>query len=194
VSSLPKTFLTEAQYLEQERRAGHKSEYCQGEVLAMAGASRRHALIVGNLVRELGEQLKERPCEVYSSDMRLRVSPTRLYTYPDVLVVCGPPQFADDQGDTLLNPTVIIEVLSDSTSDYDRGRKFQHYRTLPSLAEYLTIAQDAPRVERWTRQPGNGWLLSEFSDLGQSVPLASISCVLPLIQVYHKIDFAPEGK
>jgi Uma2 family endonuclease len=192
VSSQTKSFLTPEEYLEHERRADHKSEYFHGEMFAMAGGSRRHALIITNLVRELSQKLKDRPCEVYSSDLRLRVAPTGLYTYPDVMVVCGEPEFADDQKDTLLNPIVIVEVLSESTRDYDRGQKFQHYRALPSLVEYLTVAQDEPHIEHYVRQPENRWLLAEFSGLAQSISLQSIGCILPLAEVYEKIEWSGE--
>ena len=192
MSSQPKTFLSEAEYLELERQAERKSEYFQGEMFLMAGASRRHGLIVANLVAELRQQLKQKACEVYPGDLRVRVTPTGLYTYPDVVVVCPEMQFADDREDTVLNPTVIIEVLSDSTRDYDRGRKFQHYRTLPSLLEYLTVAQDSTHVEQWTRQADNRWLLSEFAGIGQTIELASIGCVLPLAEIYDKVEFLPE--
>jgi Uma2 family endonuclease len=187
-------FLSPAEYLEQERRADRKSEYFQGEVFAMAGASRRHGLIVTNLIRELGQQLKGRPCEVYASDLRLRVTPAGLYTYPDVMVVCGDVQFADDRKDTVLNPVVLIEVLSESTRDYDRGRKFEYYRTLPSLREYLTVAQDKPHVEHWTRQQEDRGMLVEFHNLSQIIPLESIACALPLAEIYDKIDWAAAGE
>jgi Uma2 family endonuclease len=184
------TVVSPAEYLELERKAERKSEYLNGEMFLMAGASPRHGVIVTNLVAELRQQLKARPCIVYSSDVRLRVSPSGLYTYPDVMVVCGEPQFAGDQKDTVLNPNLIVEVLSDSTRDYDRGEKFQHYRTLSSLREYLTIAQDAPHIERWTRQPEDHWLLTEFSDLSQSVQLTSVDCDLSLTEVYDKVVWA----
>ena len=190
MSSQATTSLSPAEYLELERKAERKSEYLNGEMFLMAGASPRHGVIVTNLVAELRQQLKARPCIVYSSDVRMRVSPSGLYTYPDVMVVCGEPQFAGDQKDTVLNPNLIVEVLSDSTRDYDRGEKFQHYRTLSSLREYLTIAQDAPHIERWTRQPEDHWLLTEFSDLSQSVQLTSVDCVLSLTEVYDKVKWA----
>jgi len=120
----------------------------------------------------------------------LRVTPAGLYTYPDVMVVCGEPQFADDQEDTVLNPVLIVEVLSDSTRDHDRGRKFQHYRKLPSLIEYLMIEQDQPRIEHWTRQRENHWDFVDIDDLGQSIELTSIGCALPLTEVYDKIDWS----
>jgi Uma2 family endonuclease len=189
MSTRPNTFLTPEEYLAIERKADRKSEYYRGEMFAMAGASRRHNLILVNVAAELRQLLKARPCEVYSSDMRNRVTPVGLYTYPDASVVCGEPEFADDQKDTLLNPVVIVEILSDSTRDYDRSRKFQYYRELASLREYLTIEQDSPRVERWARQAEGGWLLTEFKDLEQTVHLASIDCELPLREIYDKVDW-----
>jgi Uma2 family endonuclease len=192
VSSQPKSFLTPEEYLEHERQADHKSEYLHGEVFAMAGGSPRHAWIIANLVGELRQQLKQRPCRVSSSDLRLRVSPTGLYTYPDVMVVCGEPEFADDQKDTLLNPIAIIEVLSESTRDYDRGQKFQHYRALPSLVDYLIVGQDEPHIEHYVRQPEHRWLLAEFSGLAESISLQSIGCVLALAEIYDKIEWADE--
>lgn len=189
MSSQPAGFLTPEEYLEVERRAERKSEYFRGEMFAMAGATRRHILIVTNLVWALKQRLRTKPCEVYSTDMRLRVSPTGLYTYPDVLVVCGEPKFVDDRQDTLLNPVLVIEVLSESTRDYDRGQKFEHYRSLPSLVEYLTIAQDRPHIEKWTRQQRDG-LFAEYNNLGQTIQLTSIAAELPLSEVYDKVDFA----
>lgn len=187
MSSAPTAHVTSEEYLTQERNAERKSEYFGGEVFAMAGASPEHALIVTNLAGELRQQLKGRPCNVYSSDLRLRVSPTGLYTYPDVMVVCGSPIFADDQRDTLLNPTLIIEVLSESTKDYDRGRKFQHYRTLLSTGEYLTVAQDSVHIEQWTRQPDQRWILTEADNIAARISLASVGVELALSEVYDKV-------
>jgi len=189
MSSQRTTFVSPEEYLALERLAERKSEYFQGEIFAMSGASRRHVCIVSNLVGNLWQQLKGGPCEVSSSDLRLRVTPAGLYTYPDVMVVCGEPQYAEDQKDTLLNPVLIVEVLSNATRDYDRGRKFQHYRKLPSLVEYLMIEQDEPHVEHWTRQPDNHWDFVEFDGLTQSLQLTSIGCTLPLTEIYDKIDF-----
>lgn len=190
MSLQPRTYLTPEEYLAIERKAEFKSEYFNGEMFAMAGASERQVLIVTNLVAELRGQLRRRPCTVYSTDLRVRVSPTGLYTYPDVVVVCGQPQLADDQKDTLLNPTVIIEVLSDSTKDYDRGGKFQHYRTLASLTEYVLVAQDKCHVEHCVRQPENRWLLSETDELKDTIHLSSIECNLALVEVYDKVDLS----
>jgi len=183
------TFLTPAEYLELERRAEYKSEYLQGEMYAMAGASRRHSLIVTNLLREISQQLKGKSCEVHGGDLRLRVTAAGLYTYPDVVVACGEIQFADDQKDTILNPVLLIEVLSESTRDYDRGRKFQYYRTLLSLVEYLTVAQDEPHVEQWTRQNDGRWVLTEFGKMSGIIPLVSIPGVLPLTEAYDKVEW-----
>jgi len=188
MSLQPKTYLTPEEYLALERKAEYKSEYLAGEMFAMSGASPRHVLIVTNVVAELRGQLKQRPCTVYSSDLRVKVSPTGLYTYPDVVVVCDQPQFADEQRDTLLNPTLIVEVLSESTKDYDRGEKFEHYRTLPSLREYILIAQDKYHVEHFVRQPDNRWLLSETNLLEDTIHLSSIACDLALAEVYDKVE------
>jgi len=190
MSFRPTTFVSPEEYLEQERLADCKSEYFQGEVFAMAGASPRHVWIVANIVAEFRQQLKGKPCRVSASDLRLRVTPGGLYTYPDVMVICGDAQFADDQKDTVLDPVLIVEVLSESTRDYDRGRKFQHYRQLPSLIEYLMIEQDQPHIEHLTRQPENHWDFVELDDLAQSIELTSIGCVLPLTEVYDKIEWS----
>lgn len=189
MSSVPKTRLTSEEYLALERCAEYKNEFFKGEMFAMVGASRKHNLITFNIGGELRKQLQNRSCEAYISDMRVKVDPTGLYTYPDVVVVCGEPQFEDQELDTLLNPTVLIEVLSESTEAYDRGRKFEHYRNLDSLSNYLLIAQDKPHVEHYTRQPDNQWLLSETTDENDAVSIASIDCTLQLREVYDKISF-----
>ncbi|MDT4896245.1 MAG: hypothetical protein QOH25_1322 [Acidobacteriota bacterium] len=190
MSSQPTTYLTPEEYLALERKAEYKNEYVDGEVVAMTGASRKHNLIVVNISGELRRQLKGRPCETYSGDMRVRIPSTRLYTYPDVVVVCDEPQFEDDYVDTLLNPTVIIEVLSESTELYDRGKKFGFYRTLESLAEYLLVAQDERRIEQYVKQPDERWLLSDHRAPEGTVELTSISCSLALREVYDKVTFS----
>ena len=138
---------------------------------------------------ELRQRLRGRDCEVYPGDMRVKVSPSGLYTYPDVAVVCGEPQFEDAELDTLLNPKVLIEVLSPSTADYDRGGKFAQYRRLPSLQEYVLISQDRPLVEHYVRQPPNQWMLTENESLQDTVDLPSIDCELPLAEIYFKVRF-----
>jgi Uma2 family endonuclease len=184
----PKRFVTPEEYLAGERESLDKSEYLQGQVFAMGGASPRHVLIVTNLVSELRSQLKRRSCAVFSTDLRIMVSETGLYTYPDVVVVCDGLKFRDGFKDTVTNPTLIVEVLSKSTKDYDRGEKFEHYRTIDSLKEYLLIAQDRPYVEHHLRQPDNKWLLSETGDLNGVIQLPTIGCSLALAEIYDKVD------
>ena len=191
MSTQPKTFLTPEQYLEIERKAEYRSEYYQGEMFAMAGATREHILLVTRLVSELDHQLRDRPCEVYSNDMRVQVSPGGLYTYPDVIVVCGEPRFEDGHLDTLLNPVLIVEVLSPSTEAYDRGRKFQHYRGIDSLAAYLLVASDRVHVDLFLRQPDGRWLLTEATGREQAIELP-FGCRLALRDLYEKLDL-PSG-
>lgn len=176
------------EYLTLERQAATKHEYYRGAIYAMAGATRKHNLIAGNVLGLFHLQLRKRPCEVYPSDMRVKITPTGLYTYPDVVIVCGRPQFDDDERDTLLNPTVLVEVSSPSTEDYDRGDKFEHYRTLPALVDYLLIAQERLHVEHYQRQPDGAWLLREYRALDQVVELAAIGCQLTLADVYEKVQ------
>lgn len=184
--------MTEAEYLAFERASDIRHEYLDGHVYAMTGASRAHNLISTYTAASLINQLRGRPCEVYASDMRVRVSATGLYTYPDVTVVCGNPQFADSALDTLLNPVLVIEVLSPSTESYDRGKKFQHYRQLESLREYVLISQDSLRVERFLRQDDGTWLLTDAAGLDASLELASVACTLALAEVYEKVTFEAE--
>lgn len=175
---------TPAEYLLRERAAEYKSEYRNGRIVAMTGASRRHNLIAGNLFSELRQQLRGRPCEAYMSDMRVKVSPTGLYTYPDVVVACGEIRFEDAHIDTLLNPTLIAEVLSPSTATYDRGEKFAQYRRLDSLQEYVLIAQDAVRVEHYRRQ-GDQWVPIAPDDV---LTLATIGCRVSLADLYERVQ------
>ena len=185
-------YVTAEAYLAQERAAEYKSEYYDGEIFAMAGASEPHNMAVGNIFGELHAQLKTRPCKVYSNDMRLKVSRSGLYTYPDVVVVCGEAQFEDDELDTLLNPTLIIEVLSKSTEGRDRGTKFEHYSKLKSLQEYLLVAQDRPRVELFTKESEGRWWLTTFEQLEDLVKLSSIDCALALKDIYAKVNLAAD--
>ena len=153
----------------------------------MSGAGEEHNLIVMNIAASLHNQFRGRPCKVYANDMRIKVSPTGLYTYPDVVAVCEDAQLEDAHLDTLLNPTVLIEVLSRSTEAYDRGEKAEHYRRLPSLAEYLLVSQDKPHLEHYLRQPDDRWLLSEISDMHALVSLPAIACTLALAAVYDRV-------
>ncbi len=181
--------LTPEAYLALEREAPDKNEYFAGEMFAMSSASRRHNLISLNFGAELRTQLRHRPCEVYTSDMRVKVSPTGLYTYPDVVVVCGEPEFEDTTGDTLLNPTLLVEVLSQSTEDYDRGRKFEHYRTILSLQEYLLVSQEKAHIVHYVRHSHVSWLLSDTSGLDASIALRAIGCEIALSEIYAKVRF-----
>lgn len=185
----PKKLWTPAEYLAWERAAPERHELVDGEIFAMAGASFAHNKIVGNVVRELGNALRGRPCDVTPSDLRVRI-PTPsggLYTYPDALVVCGEPEFEDTARDTLLNPTVIVEVLSDSTEAYDRGRKFRYYRAIPSLREYVLVAQDLPAVERHVRGDGGVWSLMQDLGAGDTLVLSSVGCEVPVDELYLKV-------
>lgn len=183
--------LTPQEYLARERAAEFKSEYYDGRVYAMAGASREHNLIGGNIARALGNQLEDRSREAYSLDMRVRVSPAGLYTYPDLAVVCGTPRFEDDRRDTLLNPTVVVEILSPSTEAYDRGEKFANYRRLESLREYVLVSQNRICVERFTRR-GDEWFFTEWNQPNETLMLDSVGCALSLSAVYARVE-VPQG-
>jgi Uma2 family endonuclease len=188
MSSERKTHLTPEEYLALERKAETRSEYLDGDMVAMSGGTREHNLIVGNIVRELGIQLKGRPCEVYPSDMRVKVSASGLYTYPDVTVVCGDPQFEDSRRDTLLNAVVIVEVLSESTESHDRGAKFAHYRKDPSVIEYVLVSQRDYNIEQYARQSSGPWLRSEVRGLTGKLDLPSIQCSIELAEIYARIE------
>lgn len=189
MSTAPQRRLTEAEYLAIEREAETKSEFYDGEMFAMAGARRNHNLIATNIGGELRDQLREGPCEVYVGDMRVKVAKTGLYTYPDVVVACGEPRFLDDEDDTLLNPTLIVEVLSESTARYVRNLKSRLYRKLPSLRQYLIVEQEEALVEVYSRSPNGDWSLKDASKLTQSVALKSIKCKLSLADIYEKVKF-----
>ena len=183
-----KDLYTAEEYLIKERSAPFKSEYRDGDIVAMPGASRQHNLISGNIFGELYVQLLNNSCEVYINDMRVKVSDTGLYTYPDVVVVCDEPQFEDNNFDTLLNPTVIVEVLSPSTETYDRNENFTSYQTLESLQEYILVSQNNRNVEQYIRK-GEEWSLTLFHSVEDVVQLASIECKLALRAIYAKVKF-----
>jgi Uma2 family endonuclease len=190
VSTNPKPFLTPEQYLEIEREAEFKSEYFNGEMFAMAGAREAHNLLTTNVVGALHAQLRLGPCRTYANDMRVRVSATGLYTYPDVIVVCGERHFLDDRRDTLLNPKLIVEVLSPTTEAYDRGRKFEHYKTIESIAEYLLISSDRVHVDLFRRQPDGDWLLKSAGRVEEVLDLESVGCRLSLADLYEQVELA----
>lgn len=180
--------LTSEQYLAKEREAEFKSEYINGEIFAMAGASREHNQISSNIVISLGSQLLDKPCSVYSSDMKVKIAKANKYTYPDIVATCDPQHFEDDHTDVLLNPSVIIEILSDSTEAYDRGLKFFHYQRLESLREYLLVSQKFCHVEKYERQANNLWAYSEFHDVDDAVNINTLNCTLPLKEIYRKVE------
>jgi Uma2 family endonuclease len=183
---------TATEYLSMERASDVKHEFAFGEIYAMSGASARHVGIVSNIVGELRNQLRQRPCQIYSTDLRLSVDANQRYTYPDVMVVCDKPRFLDKELNTLLNPDLIVEVLSESTRNYDRGDKFQQYRGIPSFREYLLVDQAKAHVERYSKQSDGTWSLWETDDMNASIQLDSVGAKLPLTEIYFKIDFGNE--
>ena len=192
MTSFPKTRMTEAEYLAFERKSREKHAFYRGEIFAMAGASREHNLISLNIGAELRQQLKDRRCEAYVGDLRVRIDQLGLHTYPDVVVVCGEPEFLDAEVDTLLNPVLLIEVLSESTEDYDRGMKFKQYRQIPSLKEYLVVSQTEPLVEQYVRRGDTYWELGEVRGLDQKLTLSSVGCELPFSEIFAKVVFPTE--
>ncbi len=185
-----KKYISPENYLAFERNALEKHEYFDGKIFDMAGTSEEHAAISSNINISLGIQIKKRPCKSYQSDLRVHIPATGLYTYPDVIVVCGKPQLVkDDYLDTLLNPLLIVEVLSPSTADYDKGTKFDHYRTIESLKEYVLVWQDKKRVARYTRQNDESWVLRDFIGEEAEIVLSSVECTLTIEDIYDKVDF-----
>ena len=181
------TYTFPSDYLEFERSASIRSEYHKGQIFAMAGASRNHNRIVTNVSTSLDIQLKHRDCNNYSIDMRINVQKGKRYLYPDIVVTCGEEQFEDDKTDTLLNPVVIIEVLSTSTEAYDRGTKFLYYQTIESLQEYVLISQNPQRIEVYHRQSDGAWKYHSFYKKENKVMIEAIDCILELDDVYFKI-------
>jgi Uma2 family endonuclease len=197
MSSLPIRRYTPEQYLEIDRRAEQRSEYVNGEILAMAGASREHNLIVTNLVREVSTRLRGQPCETYSNDLRVKGRATGAFLFPDVIVGCAPLEFEDASLDILLNPVVLMEVLSPTTESNDRGWKFAHYRQMATLTDYVMLSQYQPFVEHYTRHSGdphsgNQWVLTELRGPEAVLRLPSIGCEMPLSEIYERVEFAPD--
>ncbi len=188
MSAEPKKKLTEDEYLAIERGAVFKSDFYDGEMFATAGASRAHNELKDNLIIEVGSQLKGGRCRTYSADMRVKVKRSGLYTYPDILIVCGPPEVDPKHPDTLLNPQVVIEILSDSTESYDRGAKFRHYKRLASVQEYVLVSQDLVQVERFVRQPDETWILTTYDDPAGDFALATVPVRVPLADVYRGVE------
>ena len=183
-----KTYTTPEEYLAFERKAENRNEYVNGEIFAMTGASRKHNLIAGNIYVELRQQIKGKPCEAYPGEMRIKAPPARSYVYPDVVIVCDEPKFEDAYFDTLLNPTLVVEVLSKSTESYNRLAKSAYYRTIESLVEYLLVAQEEYRVEQYVKQTDARWLLSDVRSLESVIELKSIDCSLALRDLYDRVS------
>jgi Uma2 family endonuclease len=188
MTAQPKQFMTTEQYLIFERQSETKHEYLSGEILAMAGASAAHNIITGNILASLHNQLRQQNCTIFPSDMRLRLFQQNAYVYPDIMVICGSIEFDDAEQDTVLNPILIVEVLSPSTEQYDRGKKSQYYRMIPSLQEYLLIAQDELYIEHFIRYSEHQWLFSEATQDRRMLQLSSINCSLIIDDVYNKVQ------
>ncbi|MEX0715257.1 MAG: Uma2 family endonuclease [Planctomycetaceae bacterium] len=191
MSTAEKLKVTPREYAALEERSEVRHEFHRGEVFAMAGASLAHNAIVANITRRLNEQLEDGPCIAVGSDMRVKVEATGLHTYPDVVVLCGEPEFDHEVPNTLLNPIVLVEVLSESTERYDRRTKSGHYRRIESLREYLLVAQDECLVEQYVRADRGHWILTDANDPEEAVTLESIGCTLRLADIYAKIEMPP---
>ena len=189
MSALPKKKLTPQEYLVIERAADFKSEFFDGEMFAMAGTSKEHSIITVNLTGEFYAALRGKVCQPFSSDLRVKVSASGLYTYPDLTIVCGPVDVEDEQADVLLNPTLIIEVLSPGTERYDRGKKFDLYRELDSLKEYVLVSQDQYRVEQFLRGNGSEWGYRVAFKEDDIVEFPSVGCSIPIKDIYARVAF-----
>ena len=189
MSAQPKHFFTPEEYLELEEKAETKSEYLSGEIFAMAGGSPAHSEIANSIGGEVRNLLRGKPCHVFNSDLRITVMPTGLKTYPDVTVVCGETHFHPLDKNSLINPTVLVEVLSPSTEAYDRGEKWAHYRRLDSLQEYVLVSQDKARVEHYVREGDGSWKFTEVSELDGMLSLPSLNVILPLAEIYERVIF-----
>lgn len=182
--------ITLKDYLEVERTSAIRHEYVDGEIFAMTGASLNHNRVNGNMFNEIKNQLKISPCDAFASDMRVKVNELETYTYPDIVVVCGDIELEKIKGlETLVNPDVIFEILSDSTEAYDRGKKFQHYRFLPSLQEYILVAQHHCLVEKYVRSDDGSWRYFTYETMEQTITIESIQCEVLLSDVYYRVEF-----
>lgn len=189
MSTLTVTHVTPEEYLAAERLSETRSEYLDGGIYPMTGASLNHGRIVINVATEISLQLRERECDVLVTDMKVRLQESRKFFYPDVCVLCGEPQFHDERTDIILNPGLVVEVLSPSTEAFDRGAKFQAYRTIASLKEYLLVSQGMPLIEQYVRGDDGKWTLTAAAGLESSLTLPSIECTLNLAAVYKRVEF-----
>jgi Uma2 family endonuclease len=186
MASNPDYYVTPEEYLVIERKAETKSEYVDGTIYAMAGATERHNTLVANLIMSIGIQLRGRPCKVYPSDLKVRIPNSTRFFYPDVSVVCGEAVFADDHKDVILNPILLVEVLSEATAAFDRGTKFISYQQIESLKECLLVAQNEQLVEHFTRQRGDSWIYRKVTSANGVLALSSIQCEITLKEIYDK--------
>ena len=193
MSSLPKHRYSAEEYLAIDNEADYKSEYVAGEIFAMGGATPKHVLIAGNTAREFGNRLRDTNCQVYSADLRIQADLDNVYYYPDVVVVCGRPEYRDSRRNTVTNPLVIVEVLSPTTRNYDRGDKFAHYRRLDSLREYILIDQEACHVEHFVRKEGI-WEFSESDDCQGNLVIPTLDIAIALKEIYAKLEFLDDGQ
>lgn len=189
MSALPKSYVTIDEYLSLEESSELRHEYIDGEVLAMTGGSRKHNRIAGNVLRALGERLDEKGCELYINDVRVKIQDTGAYMYPDVVIVCGEEDVDDYRGEHLLNPIILIEVLSESTESYDRGMKWAHYKRIQSLQEYLVVSQSHPYVEQYTRLEDNSWRYVTYEGLDDTIDLSSVALELSMRALYRKVTW-----
>jgi Uma2 family endonuclease len=185
-----KAFITVDEYLKIERSAKSKSEYFNGEMFAMAGATRNHQVICDNILFSLKNQIKNKHCIAFGGDLRVKVNKAGLYTYPDISALCGKELFDDEEKDTLTNPQLIIEVLSDSTEAYDRGKKFAFYRQIESLKEYILVSQSSKKIERFAKNETGFWTLSETNSDTDILCLSALECNLSIEDVYDKVEFS----
>ncbi len=186
--AIPKTLISEEDYLEEERKALNKSEYYQGEIFAMAGATKEHNKIVASIILAVGGHLRRKGCFIFSSDQRVHNQENSLYTYPDVTIVCDEEKYLDEEFDTLLNPTVIVEVLSPSTEDYDRGTKFKLYRSIPSLKNYILVNSAEYAAEIYTRIENDEWVLHTTKEKDGFIHISAIDYDLFLKDIYAQVE------
>jgi Uma2 family endonuclease len=184
-----KKVFSPAEYLAMEEVADHKSEYFNGEIFAMLGGTPDHSSVAVNIAAELDRLLAPRPCRVFNSDMRLHIESNSLYTYPDVMVVCGKVELVKRRNDTVTNPVLIVEVLSESTRDYDRGMKFNMYKQVPSLQEYVVVESENPRVECYRRGADDQWVVEMIDDPNATVRLVSVACEIAMREIYRKVSW-----
>jgi Uma2 family endonuclease len=188
MASNPVTRVTEEEYLAIDRAAEVRSEFFDGEMLAMSGGSMRHARLQGNIYGELYNALRGGNCQAFGSDFRVRVSTGRMYAYPDVTVVCGKPILTDERQDILLNPAVIFEVLSPSTEQYDRGVKLRYYRAIESLTDYILVDQNQIRIERYTRGDAGTWTLRDYQYPEEDLQIPSLGISPVLQRIYDRVE------